>query len=589
MTRPTSTNNGLRRPIAVASVLALTSGLAFGFAPAVSADVRGGNGGNGGAGGSYGGGIQSTRPAGIGRGAQGGNGGNGGTGTAGHGGNGGAGGLFGTGPIACTDDNLDLIARATGGEVHAMEKDGNCLVVHRFTSNGSFTITSRPGFPLQILVVGAGGGAGGGSGWEDSLKVSGAVPESGAGAGGAGGTVGSADVGIDAATGAFTYTPTDVASGDGSYIYTPGVDRGGLPSNIVTPIPVRVGLGGNGGRGGASTAGSTVGGQGSRGGDSSFGDFVAHGGGGGFGGRGGNGGAGDVQNSVLSSPRAGGQRGGSNSKFAGGDIGLSPEYTHVAPGGAGAAGPGYSPVLVGTNAIADGGNGGRGVISSDFSPLAVSSAFGSGGGGGTLSPDSPPYSPSVGGRCGGGIDPCFGGSGSTEGDGRNAPDGFGGGGGGGDTDGSITPGNSNAGKGGRGGDGVVYVRYAALAAPATPAAPSVTAGDGSVTLTITPLAETPDYYMMWVAGDPTKTCVIYPPETSCVIEGLDNDEDYTFLAFAGNGAGESDTSAESLVATPSADLLPYTGSNSRNLSALALTMIGLGGGFTALARRRRAS
>jgi LPXTG-motif cell wall-anchored protein len=41
--------------------------------------------------------------------------------------------------------------------------------------------------------------------------------------------------------------------------------------------------------------------------------------------------------------------------------------------------------------------------------------------------------------------------------------------------------------------------------------------------------------------------------------------------------------------TPSADTgtLPYTGNNSRGLASLALTMIALGGGFTALARRRR--
>ena len=137
----------------------------------------------------------------------------------------------------------------------------------------------------------------------------------------------------------------------------------------------------------------------------------------------------------------------------------------------------------------------------------------------------------------------------------------------------------------------MYVRYLALATPATPAAPSVVAGNGSATLTITPLAETPDYYMLWVAGDPDKTCAITPPETSCVIEGLTNGESYTFLAFAGNAAGESDASAESVAVTPdiSAGTLPYTGSNSRGLASVALTMIGLGGGFTAFARRRRTS
>ena len=146
-------------------------------------------------------------------------------------------------------------------------------------------------------------------------------------------------------------------------------------------------------------------------------------------------------------------------------------------------------------------------------------------------------------------------------------------------------------RGGHGGNGVVFVRYLALSAPETPAAPSVVAGDGSATLTITPLIDTPDDYMLWVAGDPDKNCAITPPETSCVIEGLTNGESYTFLAFAGNAAGESDTSAESVAVTldSNAGTLPYTGNNSRDLASVALTMIGLGGGFTALARRRRTS
>jgi hypothetical protein len=238
----------------------------------------------------------------------------------------------------------------------------------------------------------------------------------------------------------------------------------------------------------------------------------------------------------------------------------------------------------------NGGNGGAGVVVRNFFSNDIS--FGDGGGGGTTDPDAPPYAAVVGGNGGRGgllVGASSGGRGGNGGAGEDAPDGFGGGGGGGGNDGSITPGNSNADRGGNGGDGAVFVRYLALAAPATPAAPSAVAGDGSATVTITPLAETPDYYMVWVAGDPDKNCAITPPETSCVIEGLDNGESYTFLAFAGNAAGESDTSAESVAVTPNADAgtLPYTGNNSRGLASLALTMIGLGGGFTALARRRR--
>jgi|GEM_PF-1605112 len=609
MTAPARTNGPLRRPIAIVSVVALTSGLALGFAPAAGADVTGGNAGDGGVDMSFGGGIQSSRPtparpvrtpsrsSGVIDSARGGIGGNGGRGGVGHGGNGGAGG---TGPIECTDDNLDLIARATGGEVHALKKDDNCLVVHKFASNGNFTITTRPGFPLQILVVGAGGGAGGGGGWEDSTKASGAEPDSGGGAGGAGGNVVTADVGVNPATGAFTYTPTATA---GIFDSAPGrccndypdsnspvfTDPAGRTLSVTAPITV--GSGGNGGAGGASTAGNTVGSQGTRGGESAFGDFTAGGGGGGFGGRGTEGSEPGVQGGWYASPRTGGQKAGSNATHWGGDLGTSPIIEHGASGGAGAAENGHLPIAHATaETIGNGGDGGAGVSTNFFSDVL---SFGSGGGGGTIDPSSAPYAPVTGGKGGrGGLISDvegFGGNGGAGGNGQDAPDGFGGGGGGGGTDGSVTVGNSNAGRGGNGGDGAVYVRYAALAAPATPAAPSVMAGNGSATLTITPLAVPPDYYLLWVAGDPSKTCTITPPETSCVIEGLTNGESYTFLAFAGNSAGESDNSPESLAVTPdiNAGMLPYTGNNSRGLTSLALIMIGLGGAVTAITRRRR--
>jgi hypothetical protein len=223
-----------------------------------------------------------------------------------------------------------------------------------------------------------------------------------------------------------------------------------------------------------------------------------------------------------------------------------------------------------------------------------------------MSPASPPYV-TVSGGVGGAHTTVVtedaglgGGAGGAGGDGEDAPGwdhcsggggcgGVGSGGGGGGSDGSVTLGDSNAGHGGRGGDGTVLVSYPALTAPLTPAAPSVVAGNGSATLSITPLADIPDYYMLWVAGEPDKSCTVTPPETSCVIEGLTNGESYTFLTAAGNAAGYSAESAESLAVTPdiNAGMLPYTGNNSRGLVSLALTMIGLGGAVTALARRRR--
>ena len=507
MNRPLRSSTRLRRPLAVASVLALTSGLMLSVAPTVGAQTLGQNFGQGG---------YMV--------------------------------VSGTEEIPCTDDNLDRLGRATGGEMHALVKEGICVIVHRFTSDGTFTLDARRAAPMQVLVVGAGGGGGGGSGWEDSTKASGAEPESGAGAGGAGGTVSGGTVSLDETTGHFTYTPITTLGSSGIYgpLYStppspamnPGATDGGAPSMQLVPIlkaiPVSSGTGGSAGTAGRSTAGSTVGGQGGRGGDSSFGEFVATGGGGGFGGTGAEGSEPGVQAGALPDASSGGQKGGSNAQFMGGDIGTTPTLKHAAPGGAGAGGVGTVPpdckvtlLRCEPTTVADGGAGGVGFSTDAFT--VATTAFGSGGGGGTLDPGSPPFANVAGGPCGGGTDLCVGGTGGAGGDGEDAlgwdhcggsgaPNtggcggtgeeateateaSTGGGGGGGGTDGSVTPGDSNAGKGGRGDNGVVYVRYAAFAEPA--------------------------------------------------------------------------------------EVLPYTGRNSRGLAALALTMIGLGGATTAFARRRR--
>jgi hypothetical protein len=465
------------------------------------------------------------------------------------------------GTPACEEANIPKLAKATGGLTSVATIDDTCYVLHFFDEgrigDSTFTVTSRNALDVDYVVVGAGGGGGGGSGWADGSKAGGAQPDSGAGAGGAGGEVKSG-------------TRSAMVAGD----YT-----------------VTVGARGAGGAKGTTTTGATAGGQGGNGGQSAFDNVVATGGAGGFGGAGTDGVAAGsfspvVQSGVSGDPRAAGQYGGNNGSFMGGTVGADP-YQYAAPGGAGASANGGDP------SNGDGGAGGAGVSSSIRGFPVV---YGGGGGGGTLDSGSVPFGTRVGGAAGSG----GAGTGSATGNGANAIDYRGAGGGGGGTDGSVTAGDSNAGTGGTGSDGQVILRYRALTAPIAPAAPTVVAGNGQATVTITPLAETPDSYTVYVVGNTSKSCTVTPPATSCVISGLTNGTGYTFAAVAGNAIGDSDPSSASTVATPAAPTttvaptttaapgpLPYTGSDSRGLASMALVMVAIGGAVTLVARRRR--
>jgi len=520
MSRSIRRGPALRKPLAIASALALSAGVALAFTP-----------------------------------------------TAGAAGSG----------LPCDYAHVDQLARATGGQVFPQEKEGVCYVYHSWfgfttgASTGTFTVTDPNLTTITYLVNGGGGGGGGGSGWEDSTKVSGTQPQSGAGAGGAGGEVKEGEVAI--------------TTGDYAIV---------------------AGAGGTGGTPGTSTDGNTVGGQGGSGQDSSIGDLVvAAGGAGGFGGTGTENAvvpaafAPVVQGGVSTNPRAAGEYGGNNASYVGGSQ-TEGAVEYAGPGGAGAGENGHS------STDSNGAAGGDGVQSVMWT--GPGTIYGGGGGGGTLDPGSFPYASRSGGAGGAGNETGIGANNGTAGAGKNAR---GGGGGGGNTDGSVTRGDSNAGAGGSGGSGAVYIRYVARSVPAAPAAPTVVAGDSQVTVTITPLAETPDSYTVFVVGDPSKSCEITPPETSCVIDGLTNGTDYTFEAVATNALGDSVVSDPSEIGTPQAPPtttvapttsttasptttkpsgpLPFTGSDSRGLVSMALVMVAIGGAVTVMARRRRST
>jgi len=106
-----------------------------------------------------------------------------------------------------------------------------------------------------------------------------------------------------------------------------------------------------------------------------------------------------------------------------------------------------------------------------------------------------------------------------------------------------------------------------LSKPETPGTPTVVAGDASATVTITPAAtgtgNAPSSYTViaydnaGVLLNPSKTCTVTTPSTSCQITGLINGTPYKFKSSATNSKG---TSAESLSfsapATPTGAIAP---------------------------------
>ena len=99
------------------------------------------------------------------------------------------------------------------------------------------------------------------------------------------------------------------------------------------------------------------------------------------------------------------------------------------------------------------------------------------------------------------------------------------------------------------------------APPARPVAPTAVAGDGTATVTVTPNAAdkrfgVPSSYAVSAVQDPSKSCTVTPPATSCEIAGLTNGTAYTFVARANLNLWQTGGSDASSAVTPIAPPAP---------------------------------
>jgi uncharacterized repeat protein (TIGR02543 family) len=105
---------------------------------------------------------------------------------------------------------------------------------------------------------------------------------------------------------------------------------------------------------------------------------------------------------------------------------------------------------------------------------------------------------------------------------------------------------------------VTLIAQWTLLTPAIPLAPTAVAGSGSATITVNPGAGggPADSYVVTaldssgVPLNPSKSCTVYTPSTSCVIQGLTDGTAYKFSSNATNSAGTAVSSPASTAVTP---------------------------------------
>jgi uncharacterized repeat protein (TIGR02543 family) len=105
---------------------------------------------------------------------------------------------------------------------------------------------------------------------------------------------------------------------------------------------------------------------------------------------------------------------------------------------------------------------------------------------------------------------------------------------------------------------VTLIAQWTLLAPAIPSAPTAVAGSGSANITVNPGSGggPADSYVITALDssgnplDPSKSCTVYAPSTSCVISGLEDGISYKFATNATNSAGTSTYSGASTAVIP---------------------------------------
>lgn len=114
---------------------------------------------------------------------------------------------------------------------------------------------------------------------------------------------------------------------------------------------------------------------------------------------------------------------------------------------------------------------------------------------------------------------------------------------------------------------VTLIAQWTLLAPSVPSAPTAVAGSGSATVTVNPTntGGPADSYVVTaldISGNPLnppKSCNVYAPSTSCVIQGLTDATSYKFASTATNSAGTATASAASNAVTPAGKPSVVTG------------------------------